>query len=184
MQPLFFIGYMASGKTTFGKALAKKLNRKFIDLDEYIEEKYQCTVSQIFKEKGEKEFREIESESLKEVSILEDAVISCGGGTPCFNNNMEYINRHGISVFLEADTEVLKRRLIEGGTSRPLVAGKSEKELENTIVEQLQKRLQYYKQAHIRWDSSHLESEEEIATSVSNFLEKFLQTSDVFSNFV
>ena len=169
-KPLFIIGYMASGKTTFGSALSKRLKRPFIDLDQYIEEKQGQTIAEIFAESGEEGFREIERRLLHEVAEKGDAIISCGGGTPCFFDNMDFINSKGNSVFLEADAERLLTRLIEGSASRPIVKGKKPMEIKDTIERQLALRMPYYNKAKIRWDGNLLETAEEIEKNVEAFI--------------
>ena len=92
MKRIFLIGYMGAGKTTVGKVLAGLLNLSFIDLDYYIERRYHKTVSQLFAEKGEEVFRSIERNMLHEVADFENVLVSVGGGTPCFFENMEVMN--------------------------------------------------------------------------------------------
>ena len=101
MTRIILIGYMGAGKTTLGHALANRLQLQFIDLDLYIEERYRKTISQIFAERGEEGFRLIEQRMLHEVAEFEDVVISTGGGTPCFFDNIDYMNRQGTTVFLD-----------------------------------------------------------------------------------
>ena len=161
---------MASGKTTFGSALARHLNVPFIDLDNYIEEREKMTVSEIFRTKGESGFREIEKETLHSLEEKDNIIIACGGGTPCFFDNMDYINSKGETVFLDASVPVLLRRLIEASSKRPIVAGKSPEEIEETIKQQLVLRNPYYTKAKIRWDGEKLESEEEINENIKDFL--------------
>ena len=119
MKRIILIGYMGAGKTTLGKALSKELSIPFYDLDWYIETRMHKTVPQIFEERGEEGFRKIENAMLHEVAEFENVVISCGGGTPCFYDNMEYINQQGDSVYLKATPEVLLRHLKMGKTERP-----------------------------------------------------------------
>lgn len=102
MRPIIIIGYMGAGKTTIGKALAKDLGVMFYDLDWYIESRMRKTVKQIFDEAGEDGFRQIEHNMLHEVAEFENVVLSCGGGTPCFFDNMEYMNQCGETVYLKA----------------------------------------------------------------------------------
>lgn len=100
MVRIFLTGYMGAGKTTLGKAFARKLNIPFIDLDWYIEERFHKTVGELFTERGEAGFRELERNMLHEVAEFENVVISTGGGAPCFYDNMEFMNRTGKTVFL------------------------------------------------------------------------------------
>lgn len=169
-MPLFLIGYMASGKTTFGSALAKKLKLPFIDLDEYIEGSLGFSISEIFKEKGEPGFREIERKMLQEVAAHENAIIACGGGTPCFFDNLMLMKSKGKTVYLKSSVDVLTSRLEASNSKRPLMAGKNRKEIETTIKRQLEVREPYYNNADIIWDSDKLESEEEIESNISDFI--------------
>ena len=89
-QPIFLVGFMGCGKSTLGRALAKELGWDFIDLDFYIEQRFRRTVPQLFAERGEEEFRRIESSMLREAGEFDDVVVSCGGGTPCHDDNMAY----------------------------------------------------------------------------------------------
>lgn len=111
MVRIFLTGYMGAGKTTLGKAFARKLNVPFIDLDWYIEERFHKTVGELFTERGEAGFRELERNMLHEVAEFENVVISTGGGAPCFYDNMEFMNRTGKTVFLNVHPDVLFRRL-------------------------------------------------------------------------
>jgi shikimate kinase len=98
-KPVYLIGFMGSGKTTVGRKLAKKLDHPFIDLDETIENRYRISIPTIFSKYDEKVFRKIEHETLKSLLHLQNHVISTGGGTPCFFNNIDLINENGISGF-------------------------------------------------------------------------------------
>ena len=149
---IFLIGYMASGKTTLGVELAQSLSIPFIDIDEYIESREGKTISQIFAEEGESYFRELEHDCLEEIASTMNAVVSTGGGLPCFNNNMELINKAGISVYLEASVDVLVDRLLIMGESRPLVRGKSRDELFNFVSKHLKSRLKWYEMASYKCD--------------------------------
>ena len=171
MTRVFLIGYMGSGKTTLGKAFARELKLEFIDLDWYIEARFHKTVSQIFAERGESGFREIERNMLYEVGEFEDVVIAAGGGTPCFFDNVDYMNRSGKTVFLTASDEVLFRRLKIGKAKRPLLANKSDDELMGTIKSALEKRLPFYEKATYRFDADMLESRSQIRESVRRLRE-------------
>lgn len=167
MKRIFLIGFMAAGKTTLGKAYAKSLGLAFIDLDQYIEQRRCKSIGQLFSELGEDGFRTLEQKYLHEVADIEDVVISCGGGTPCFFDNMEYINSHGISVFLQASPQVLMQRLLAAKTKRPLVANKSNKELEQYIETTLDLRMPYYTKAKYTFDGSRLESHNQINDAIN-----------------
>lgn len=174
MTRILLIGFMAAGKTTLGRALAKELGLQFIDLDHYIECRYRCTISQLFAERGEEAFRQIERNMLHEVAEFEDVVISTGGGTPCFFDNIEYMNRQGTTVFLEASVDVLHTRLTIARTQRPLVVGKSEEELRTYINNMLSRRLPYYSRATHTFCADHLEDIRQISESVKRFKKEIL----------
>lgn len=168
MTRILIIGYMGAGKTTLGKVLAKDLGLQFYDLDWYIEGRMHKTVAQIFAERGEEGFRTIERNMLHEVAEFENVVISCGGGTPCFYDNMQYMNAQGDTVYLKASPEVLSAHLKMGKTERPLLKGKTPEELHDFITCQLAAREQYYTQARHVFNVEVLDSYDKIQTSVTN----------------
>ena len=168
MTRIFLIGYMGAGKTTLGKAFSRELGLTFIDLDWYIEERFHKTVQQLFSERGEQGFRELEQKMLHEVAEFEDVVISAGGGTPCFFDNMDYMNACGDTVFLQVEPEVLFRRLKVAKQQRPLLANKSDEELMNFICEALQKRHPFYSQAKFLFRADELEDKSQIQESVDS----------------
>lgn len=171
MKRIILIGYMGAGKTTIGKALAKELNLPFYDLDWYIESRMRKKVAEIFEEKGEEGFRKIEQNMLHEVAEFEDVVISCGGGTPCFFDNMDYLNQQGDVVYLKGTPEVLQAHLKMGKGVRPLLLGKSDEELKVFIAEQLQKREEYYLKAKHIVDINTLDSFDKISNAVQEILD-------------
>lgn len=160
------IGYMGSGKTTVGKALSKETGMMFYDLDWYIESRMRKTVAQIFAEKGEEGFRKIEHNMLHEVAEFENVIISCGGGTPCFFDNIDYINQQGEVVYLKATPEVLYRHLLMGKVERPLIKNKTPEELIAYITEQVAKREEFYNKARYTLDVSLMDNYEKIQLSV------------------
>lgn len=166
MKRIILIGYMGAGKTTVGKALSKELGITFYDLDWYIESRMRKTVAQIFAERGEEGFRKIEHNMLHEVAEFENVIISCGGGTPCFFDNMDYMNQQGQVVWLKADPEVLYRHLLMARVERPLLKNKSREELLVFIREQLEQREPYYSQARYTLDVSLMDSYDKIKYSV------------------
>ena len=171
MIRIFLIGYMGAGKTTLGKAFARAMGLTFVDLDWYIEERFHKTVSQIFAERGEEGFRELEKRMLHEASDFEDVVISVGGGTPCFFDNMEYMNQVGETVFLDVDNQVLFRRLKVAKQQRPLLANKTDEELMAFIQEALEKRLPHYTKAKHVFNGELLENRYQIQQSVERLKE-------------
>lgn len=171
MKRIILIGYMGAGKTTVGKALAKKMGLQFYDLDWYIESRMRKTVPQIFAERGEEGFRQIERNMLHEVAEFEDVILSCGGGTPCFFDNMDYMNGQGDVIYLKADPEVLYKHLLMGKTERPLLKNKTSEELIAFIKEQLNVREPFYTKAKHTLDVSLMDNYEKIQISVNKILD-------------
>ena len=170
MRPLFIIGYMASGKTTFGRALAKSTNREFIDLDFYIEQRFRLSIADIFTQRGESGFRDIEQRMLREVGEFEDVVIACGGGTPCFFDNIDYMLRRGNVVLLDTSVDRITQRLIINSNRRPLMRGKTSDEIRKAVEEGLAARDSIYSKAQILFCGEELENRRQIDRSVSLFL--------------
>lgn len=171
MQSIILIGYMGAGKTTIGHALAKELGVQFYDLDWYIEMRFHKTVAQIFEERGEEAFREMERNMLHEVAEFENIVISCGGGTPCFYDNMEYMNSLCKTIYLKASPDVLAAHLKMGKTVRPLIQGKTDEELTEYIRQSLEKREPYYSKAQHTFCVDLLETREKVGESVKQLRE-------------
>lgn len=166
MKRIILIGYMGAGKTTIGKALAKDLGLQFYDLDWYIESRRRKKIAQIFAEMGEEKFRHIEQAMLHEVAEFEDVIISCGGGTPCFYDNIDYMNQQADVVYLKAEPEVLYKHLLMSKNERPLLKGKSPEELIAFIREQLAYREQFYSKAQHTLDVSLMDNYEKITVTV------------------
>lgn len=166
---------MGSGKSTLGRALASRTGVRFIDLDDYIEEREQATVSEIFARSGEKEFRRIEREALAEVASLSDVIVACGGGTPCQPGAMELMNSAGLTIYLETSLPRLFVRLKEGRAKRPLIAKLSDPELERFVEDSLARRMPFYSAASAAFCSDRLESEEEIASTCTLFVNRFME---------
>ena len=179
MRRIILIGYMGAVKTTLGKILARSLNLEFIDLDWYIENRFHQSVSQLFATRGEEGFRKIEQNMLHEVAEFEDVVISAGGGTPCFFDNMEYMNQQGVTVYLKATPETLRTHLRMGKQKRPLIAQKNDEELDAFIRESLDKRESYYNQARLIFDTGLLDTGIRIQESAQMLVEKVIQDSEL-----
>ncbi len=139
---------MASGKSWLGRNLARRLGCSFYDLDVLVEEEAGKSISAIFDEEGEKRFRELERQALHKTAGLDHCIIATGGGTPCFFDNMEWMNGQGISIFINAPVELLKKRLL-ANAKRPLVRGLDEAGLTHFIEEKLAERLPFYNRSHL-----------------------------------
>ena len=168
MIRIIIIGYMGAGKTTVGRALSRELGIPFYDLDWYIESRMRKTVKQLFDERGEEGFRRIERNMLHEVAEFENVIVSCGGGTPCFFDNMEYMNQQGQTVYLQASPEVLYGHLLMGKSVRPLLLGKTREELLVFIKEQLKQREHFYSQARHILNVDLMDNYDKIKISVQN----------------
>ena len=171
MRRIILVGYMGSGKTTVGKALSKETGMMFYDLDWYIESRMRKSVSQIFAERGEEGFRKIEYNMLHEVAEFEDVIISCGGGTPCFFDNMDYLNQQGDVIYLKATPETLYKHLLMAKIERPLLKGKSAEELIAYITEHLKERSPFYEKARHILDVNVLDEYDKIQDSVASLRE-------------
>ncbi|WP_300673259.1 shikimate kinase [Soonwooa sp.] len=155
------IGYMGSGKSHISKLLSQKINFKLIDLDQQIILKHQKKISEIFAERGEIFFRKEEKSILEEILKLEDnIVLSLGGGTPVYYNNMEIINQKSKSIFLQASVGTLTERLLRQKAKRPLIARLSDEELPEFIAKHLFERNAFYSQANYTINTNNKSPEE------------------------
>jgi len=146
---IVLLGYMASGKSAVGKVLAKDKSLDFIDLDAYIEEKEQISISEIFRVKGEIYFRKKEAEYLEDLLKTDkNAIISLGGGTPCYGKNMELIQNSAVSFYLKASIATIFDRLQHETSQRPLVATIGTENLQEYIAKHLFERNPYYEKAN------------------------------------
>ena len=156
---IYLIGYMGSGKSTVGRLLAAKLQLEFIDFDEHIELSTEKTITEIFDQEGEEKFRALEHECLKRLLTKNNVVIALGGGTPCFHNNMELINKKGTSVYIDMNVADLVKRLAKARNKRPLIRDLNEVDLKYFVEANLEKRLPVYKQAHHTIHAGNLPTE-------------------------
>jgi shikimate kinase len=147
---IILLGYMGSGKTTIGIQLAKKLFLNFTDLDEFIEEKEQKSIKEIFEQKGEIYFRKIEHKYLKQfIKENESYVLSLGGGTPCYAGNLDLIlhDKNNLSFYLRGSISTLFKRLSENKFKRPLINDLSDNQLTEYIAKHLFERSIFYDKA-------------------------------------
>ena len=157
---IFLIGFMGSGKTHWGRLLSQKLGIPFFDLDEQVTEHAGKSIVRIFAEEGEEHFRLKEKEVLHIITESHDGfVMACGGGTPCYFNNIEYMNDSGTSVWINTPLEILFTRLIKEKDKRPLIKSLSDAQLENFINKKFSDRKIYYDQADITIDEEPLRLE-------------------------
>jgi shikimate kinase len=146
---IYLIGMPGSGKTTLGRQLAAQLKKDFVDLDVYIEEKEGMSIPDIFKLQGEDYFRLLEQQAVKDSIEWENIIVATGGGAPCFFDNIELINNHGTSVFIDVSPEeLLKRVYNKGQDKRPLLSNLREDDLFLSIKDKLDFRKKYYTKAH------------------------------------
>lgn len=174
LNRVFLIGFMGSGKTTIGRRLAVALEKQFIDLDVFIENRYHKSINQLFDEYGEEVFREIENRALAEIISFENVVISTGGGTPCFKNNMDLMNKNGITVYLKVSSDELASRLNHCKQSRPLIKDKDIDELNLFVKEHLSKRDCYYNQSSIIFNSEKLLTVKDLDHLTSGIISKLV----------
>lgn len=167
---------MGSGKTTLGRGVEARAHIAFIDLDQYIEERYGKSIKDIFKERGEDGFRLIERDCIRELSSKKDILVACGGGTPCFFDNMEIMNSRGTTVWLDASVDILHARLKEGRSQRPLIADFDDDELRGFIVKSLEKRNPFYSRATHRFGADNLDTVADLEASIDRFVKAFLST--------
>ena len=162
MKAIILIGYMCVGKTTIGKELAKRRGQMFYDLDWYIEERFRKRVPQIFAEEGEEAFRKKERNMLHEVAEFENVVVSCGGGTPCFFDNIDYMNQAAEVIYLKASPKTILSHLKISKGKRPLLEGMTPEELQAFVTDQLKMREDFYLRARHVVDVDVLDSAEKI----------------------
>lgn len=148
---VILMGFMSSGKSTIGKRLAVRLEYEFLDLDKFIEEELGEEIPAIFKSLGEESFRELEAECLKKQAGLERTVLSLGGGTPCFQDNVSWIKENGTSIYLNVPNSILLGRLKKNRWRRPVLADMADNELVNFVSDLHAKREYFYKQADIEY---------------------------------
>jgi len=144
---IYIVGFMGSGKSTYGERLSKAMKHSFVDLDKLIEERVGKTIAEIFEQEGEEAFRKLETEALHSTAEMQDTVISTGGGTACFNDNMSWMNDNGVTVYLRLFESIIQKRLERAVEERPLLAGMDDDERHTFIHETLTERSMHYSQA-------------------------------------
>ncbi len=174
MKTIFIIGFMTAGKSREGKRLAKLMKMKFIDLDRVIEANEKRTVSEIFTEKGEEYFRAKEGGALRAINTNENCIVSCGGGTPCFFDNMNWMLKQGIVVWLKISTEEILKRVGESKKKRPLLNNLNGVKLINFIQEKYNEREVFYSKAPIQINTENI--------SIENLMQMILSYKNEINN--
>ena len=159
MNRIYIVGYMGAGKTTAARRLANHLGWEVVDTDAMFEEKYKISVCDFFNKYDEPLYRKLESEVLKSTADLENVVVSTGGGTACYFDNMEWMNQHGLTVFLRISQKAVVDRLVHAKRKRPLAEGKTEAELTEFVNRHYTSRLPFYEQAKITVKAEDLDLE-------------------------
>lgn len=158
-RPVYLVGFMGSGKTHWGRQWAAHLQRKFVDLDQLIESNEQLSVADIFEKNGEEYFREKEADALRSLENEQNILVSCGGGAPCFKDNMNRMNETGITVFLEASPKFLLQNIIKEPQARPLLKNMNEAEMLFFIEKKLAERNEFYRQATLTLNAEEITEE-------------------------
>jgi len=155
---IFLIGFMGSGKTHWGRLLSDKLGMRFFDLDEQVTEHAGMSIPEIFEADGEEQFRLLEKEVLHILTESHDSfVMACGGGSPCYFNNIEYMNQSGTTVWINTPLETLFERLVKEKDKRPLIKELSDEQLKGFIGKKFSDRRIYYEQARLTVDETPVE---------------------------
>jgi shikimate kinase len=157
---IYLLGYMGCGKSTFGPKLSMALQIPFHDLDDVFEERYKISINNFFIKYGEEYFRKIESALLRELSIQDDYILATGGGTPCFNENMEFMRSHGITVYMQLSPDELSQRLKASPKKRPVLRNFKQDNFMNHLNEHLKERGKFYRQSQLIVDGKNPDPEE------------------------
>ena len=165
---IYLVGYMSAGKSTTAKRLAKRLGVEAYDTDRMFEERYHISVSDFFQKYDEPLYRRLETQILHDTLAFDNAVIATGGGTACFNDNMEWMNQNGVTVFLKISPRSAVLRLSQSKVKRPKVYGKSPEELEDFIQKNYTERMPFYEKAQITVKSEDLDVESLVSAVIAS----------------
>jgi shikimate kinase len=154
MNKLYLTGLPGAGKTETGKWLAEKLGWKFIDLDDLIETQAGQSIADIFSGSGEEYFRKLESEILRKTVAMAPCVVSCGGGTPEWHENMDWMNRNGLTVYLNPDIETIAARLAADKKPRPMFSGLKKDAIRKKLNEISDRRMPFYSRSKVVWNKN------------------------------
>ena len=155
-EKIFLVGMMGSGKSHWTKKIAKWIKSGGYDLDDLIEMNEEKTIAEIFTEEGEEQFRKTEAKILRWFKEKKKYVLATGGGTPCFQDNMAWMKKEGIVIWLDESVDILVKRLVEEKAHRPLIADLSEQDLTKFIKDKLVERQAFYSQANYRLSSDQI----------------------------
>lgn len=164
---------MGSGKTRLGRLLASSLGFQFLDLDEAIEAAAGRDIPALFQLKGEEEFRRLEAKCLRQTESVQRAVIATGGGTPCFHENMDWLSRHGVVVYLHAEVGTLVQRLLPEREKRPLLQAMDPDQLPAFVESKLKEREPFYLRAHFQLDLTDGDNDRTVE-QFSAYLQRFI----------
>ncbi|TFH38284.1 MAG: shikimate kinase [Bacteroidia bacterium] len=167
---IYLLGFMGSGKSTAGRKLAGALGYEFFDLDHLIERERGVSIGEIFRDEGEPSFRITEAAILRKTGAKQNTVIACGGGTPCFHDNMGYMNSQGLTVYLEMTPGQLMGRLSASVGNRPLISSLAGDDLLNYITGTLEEREQFYRKASLTVRGLSLDIQALVKSVQENFL--------------
>jgi len=157
---IYLVGYMGSGKSYLGKRLAADFSFSFLDTDAMVEAAEGKSVVDVFRDAGEADFRRLETAALERTFSMQDVFVATGGGLPCHADNMERMNRNGITVYLDVRPEILAERLKDELEQRPLLNGLTYRALQERIVKQLSEREPFYRQAQVIFPSGEISAQE------------------------
>jgi len=152
-QRIYLVGYMGVGKSTIARKLSAQLNWDVLDLDHVFETRYKISIPDFFKRYDEALFRKLERSLLQETESFERTIISTGGGTPCYYDNMDWMNSNGLTVYLSMSAAGLTNRLIHAKKKRPVIIGKTEQNLRAFVKKHLQQRAIFYSQSAIHFEA-------------------------------
>ncbi len=172
---IFLIGFMGAGKSSLGKKLAARLGLSFLDTDSFLESKQGRTITEIFEQEGEGYFRKLEAEYLRELADIERVVVATGGGLPCYQQNMDWMNEQGVTIYLEVPEDVLVNRVLTDNNKRPLLQGKSADQLSEYVKGTLAKRNKYYYQAQFVCHAAH--PMDELVDVLAGYFRRFYVSS-------
>ena len=164
MTRIYIVGFMGSGKTTVAKRLANRLGWEWFDTDRMFEERFHISVNDFFNKYDEPLYRRLETEMLHTTGHLGQSIISTGGGTPCFNDNMDWMNQHGLTLFLKVSPSTAYDRLLHAKVKRPLAVNRTPEELLAFVNECFTERLPFYEKAQITIKGEDLDLDQMIAT--------------------